>query len=102
MVNRVLVCCGIVTVASAIAIGRASEFEAPVMLKAGEKAVRVESPGWAAPCLTDFDGDGTKDLLVGQFADGKIHFHKGLGDLKFAPGTWLQADGGIATVPGVW
>lgn len=80
----------------------ASEFEAPVMLKGGDKAVRVESPGYAAPCWADVDRDGKKDLLVGQFKDGKIHVHKNLGDGKLAEGTWLEAGGAVATIPGVW
>ena len=80
----------------------ASEFEAPVMLKGGDKSVRVESPGYAAPCWADVDRDGKKDLLVGQFNDGKIHVYKNLGDGKFAEGTWLEAGGKVATIPGVW
>ena len=43
-----------------------------------------------------------KDLLVGQFADGKIRFYKNLGAGKLAAGEWLQAEGEVAKVPGVW
>ena len=64
--------------------------------------VRVESPGYAAPCWADFDGDGKKDLLVGQFNQGKICVYKNLGDSKLAAGQWLQAEGAVAEVPGVW
>ena len=48
----------------------AVEFQRPVRLEAEGKAVRVESPGYAAPCWADIDGDGKKDLLVGQFDAG--------------------------------
>ena len=71
-------------------------------LKAGAVAIRVEAPGYASPCLADVDGDGKMDLLVGQFNQGKIQLFKGLGGGKFATGTWLQAEGKPAEVPGVW
>jgi hypothetical protein len=71
-------------------------------MMAGDQAVRVESPGWAAPCWADIDGDGKKDLLVGQFSQGKINVYKNLGGGKLAPGAWLQADGIDAEIPGVW
>jgi FG-GAP-like repeat len=80
----------------------AAEFERPMRLKAGGVAIRVESPGYAAPCCADVDGDGKKDLLVGQFNQGKIRVFKNLGEGKFAGGVWLQAEGQIAEVPGVW
>jgi hypothetical protein len=84
----------------------AAEFQPPQLLKGGGQAVRVESPGYAAPCWADIDGDGKKDLLVGQFNQGKIKVYKnlgdGLGDAKLAAGTWLQAGGKVAEVPGVW
>jgi hypothetical protein len=85
-----------------LAIGSAAEFQPPVRLKAGNVLVRVESPGYAAPCWADIDGDGAKDLLVGQFAEGKIRVYKNLGDGKLAPGGWLQAQSEVAKVPGVW
>lgn len=80
----------------------AAEFAPPVQLKVGEQAVRVESPGYAAPCWADIDRDGKKDLLVGQFAGGKIRFYKNLGDGKLAAPSWLKADGKVAQVPGMW
>lgn len=80
----------------------AKEFEPPVRLEADGGAVRVESPGYAAPCWADVDGDGLKDLLVGQFNKGKMQLFKNLGEGKLAAGTWLQADGKVAEVPGVW
>jgi hypothetical protein len=84
------------------ALCSAIEFAPPVRVKAGGAPIRVEAPGFAAPCLADVDGDGVPDLLVGQFHQGKIHFCKGLGGGKFAKPTFLQADGKPAEVPGVW
>jgi hypothetical protein len=80
----------------------AAEFDRPVRWLADGRPVRVESPGYAAPCWADVDGDGKKDLLVGQFSQGKIKVYKNLGDDKYAAGAWLQAEGNVAEVPGVW
>jgi len=80
----------------------AVDFDSPVRLKADSEFVRVESPGYAAPCWADIDGDGKKDLLVGQFHDGQIAVFKGLGSGKLARREWLKAGGKVAKVPGVW
>ena len=87
---------------SALALGDPAGFQPPVRLTAGGVPVRVESPGWACPCWHDLDGDGKKDLLVGQFMGGKIRVYKNLGDGKLAAGEWLKADGADAQIPGVW
>jgi hypothetical protein len=84
------------------AMGSAAEFQPPVRLEADGVPVRVESPGYAAPCWADIDGDGKKDLLVGQFNQGKICVYKNLGDGKLAAAQWLKAAGAVAEVPGVW
>jgi len=89
-----LLCC--TSLASAV------DFGDPVRLTANGKAIRVESPGYAFPCFGDVDGDGKKELLVGQFSGGKIKVYNHLGENKFAEGYWLQVDGKPAEVPGVW
>ena len=80
----------------------AAEFEQPQRLEAGGEPIAVEAPGYAAPCWADVDGDGKKELLVGQFRGGRIQIFRHEGDAKFAAGEWLKADGEIAEVPGVW
>ena len=85
-----------------VAFGGPAEFHPPVRLKADGVSVRVEEPGWACPGWADIDGDGKKDLLVGQFSGGKIRVYRNLGDGKLAAGDWLKADGAVAEIPGVW
>ena len=81
---------------------QAPQFTSPVRLKAEDGYVRVESPGWAAPCWHDVDRDGKKDLVVGQFRGGKMRIYRNLGEGKLAEGRWLEAGGQVAEVPGVW
>ena len=59
-------------------ISLSAELEPPVRLEAAGKPVDTEI-GHAAPFACDFDGDGIKDLLVGQFGDGllRIYHNKG-------------------------
>ena len=82
--------------------GEGALFHPPVRLMGGEAFVRVERPGYASPCWGDVTGDGEPDLLVGQFAGGKIRVYEHLGDGELGEGQWLRAEGEIAEVPGVW
>ena len=72
-----------------------------VKLEAGGKPIDVEI-GHAAPFYADMDGDGVKDLLVGQFGGGKLRIYKNVGSHsapKFDDFTMFQAAGADATVP---
>lgn len=84
------------------ALPQEPQFTKPERLKAGKDLIKVESPGYAAPCWHDVTGDGKKDLLVGQFRDGKIKVYAAKKDGAFGAGEWLQAAGKVAQVPGVW
>lgn len=81
-------------------------FSEPTQILGGDKAIEVESPGYAAPGLADINGDGVLDMLVGQFRDGKITVYKGSKDkdgrLTFGAGEPLMAGGEVAIIPGVW
>jgi hypothetical protein len=85
-----------------LAAPQGPQFGEPVRLRGGDDFVKVEAPGYACPAWHDVDNDGKKDLLVGQFKDGKIAIHKNLGGGKLAARQWLMAEGEIAEVPGVW
>ena len=78
------------------------QFHPPVRMKAGAEYVRVEAPGFACPAWHDVDGDGDEDLVVGQFAKGKIKVYANDGTGALAAGEWLQAGGAMAQVPDVW
>ena len=45
----------------------APKLGAPFLVMAGDKPVLTEKHGLAAPALWDFNGDGKRDLLVGEF-----------------------------------
>src|SRR3954471_22123880 len=79
-----------------------SVFRKPVRLKAAD-AVIDSGPHWAhsGPCLHDVDGDGRRDLLVGDFS-GLFRLHRNVGtdrEPKFAAGEVLKAGGVEAKVP---
>jgi hypothetical protein len=52
-------------------------FEAPFRVRDARGFIDV-GVGHAAPLVTDFDGDGAPDLLVGQF-DGRLRVYKNVG-----------------------
>jgi len=67
------------------------ELASPLRLTADGKPINVEI-GHAAPCYADLDGSGTKSLLVGQFAGGKLRIYLNRGtakEPKFESFTWF-------------
>lgn len=103
----------------------ATTLQPPVRIFAGKEAIDVTT-GHAAPYVLDFDGDGNKDLLTGEFGDGefpaaelpaelsagwkqggnfangRLRIYRNLGtneQKRFETFEYLRAGGGIATVP---
>ena len=74
---------------------------APYRVKDAAGYIDVNS-GHAAPLVTDFDGDGLADLLVGQFGDGKLRIYKNAGTVKepkFQGFTWFKTGEQDARIP---
>jgi hypothetical protein len=69
-------------------------FREPVILQAD--GVNIDVGVISDPFMVDWDGDGLKDLLVGQFSPGKVSFFKNIGTAgnpEFTFSNFLQADG---------
>lgn len=109
----------------ALATAQSKGLQPPVRILVGDKPIDVTT-GHAAPYVLDFDGDGKKDLLVGEFGDGefpvaelpaaladgwkqagnfangRLRIHRNVGTNKaprFDGFEYLQAGGGDATIP---
>jgi hypothetical protein len=55
-----------------------NELLPPVRLEAAGKPIDT-AIGHAAPFVGDFDGDGVRDLLVGQFGSGILWIYRNVG-----------------------
>jgi len=60
------------------ALAAESDLKAPVRLQANGQDITVDV-GHAAPYLHDWDRDGVRDLLVGQFGEGKLRIYRNHG-----------------------
>ena len=82
------------------------DLEKPFLVQAGGATLDVNEVGHAAPLFTDWDGDGLKDLLVGQYGRydhvGAVRVYKNLGSAKspkFDGYTYVKANGKASMVP---
>jgi len=74
---------------------------APQRILDGNKPINVDV-GHAAPAVFDFNRDGKKDLLVGQFDGGKVRIYLNRGSSaapKFQGFTYLAINGKPVSVP---
>ena len=87
---------------SGVSVGQVDELEKPFRLLADGKPLDVEGTGYAAPFVGDFDGDGKRDLLVGQFSSGKLRIYTNKGTQEkpeFSDFAWFQDDAETGRVP---
>jgi len=58
--------------------------------------LNIDVGRYGSPYAYDWDEDGKKDLIIGQFTSGAIRFYKNIGthfNPVFGNYVWLQADG---------
>jgi hypothetical protein len=87
--------------ATAWAGGGSLRLGSPVKVLDGTAPIDVEV-GHATPNLLDWDGDGKRDLLVGQFGGGKVRVYRNVGTdaaPAFKGFEFVQAGAKDATVP---
>jgi hypothetical protein len=81
---------------------RGGELLAPFRVEANGKAIDMEI-GNAAPFITDFDGDGRFDLMLGQRGECKLRIYRNVGsnkEPKFGVSAFFKAGGLDASLPG--
>ena len=74
----------------------------PVRLTVAEEPLDVQRIGHAAPFFGDIDGTGRKDLLVGQFHEGRLRIYRNVGKNalpRFGDFTWFKAGADLGRVP---
>jgi hypothetical protein len=75
-------------------------FNTPVFVESSGDRIDVGSH--SSPCVTDWDGDGLKDLILGQFDLGMIRFYPNVGTNEqplFEGYTLMLADGEPILLP---
>lgn len=78
------------------------ELKAPVRVEASGGPIDTGGIGYAAPFYGDFDGDGTRDLLVGEFSQGRMRVFRNHGtdhQPVFKDHEFFKAGGAQGTVP---
>ncbi len=74
----------------------------PFRAEANGKPIDMDL-GYAAPFVTDFDGDGKFDLMLGQRGECKLRIFRNTGsnkEPKFAASAFFKAGGVDASLPG--
>jgi hypothetical protein len=85
----------------ALAAGE-SGLEPPVHVLAGGEPIDTGGIGYAAPFFADFDGDGVRDLLVGEFSQGRMRIFRNVGtdtEPKFEDHEFFKAGSELGRVP---
>lgn len=76
-------------------------FHQPARLQAAGEFINVDQ-GHSTPFIHDFNKDGKRDLLVGQFGGGKLRIYLNTGSNKepvYETQRWFKTEGEFGTVP---
>ena len=93
----------VITLALALllpALATIPRFQEPVLVE--DAGVPIDVSWYAAPQMFDWDEDGKKDMVVGQFTSGYIRFYPNVGEDSapvFSGFEYLRASGSIITLP---
>ncbi|MFO7639553.1 MAG: hypothetical protein R6X14_09740 [bacterium] len=82
------------------AFGQVPRFRGPTRIEAG--GVPIDLGYYTAPLMFDWNGDGRKDMIVGQFSYGQIAFFENVGEDSapaFDSYEYLQASGQVIQLP---
>ena len=93
---------GAVALAASPMAVAAGELAEPVQLMAGSEPIDIGGIGYAAPFMSDYDGDGVRDLWVGQFKDGKLRVYPNQGtntEPQFKDYVWFKDGADTGRVP---
>jgi FG-GAP-like repeat len=93
---------GTLLVLSGPAMGESNELRPPVPITVEGELLDVGRDGHSAPFVGDIDGDGKRDLLVGQYDEGRLRVYRNRGDNsrpRFQNYIGFEADGKPGRVP---
>ncbi len=88
-------CSEFILLLSGLIVADIPNFGPSSKIEANGSTIEVEV-GLASPCVTDWNGDGKKDLILGQFGGGKIRYYENIGENSapvFGVFEYLKADG---------
>jgi len=86
--------------AAGFALAAIPRFAEPVLVN--DNGTPIDVGYYGAPQMFDWDRDGKKDLVVGQFTSGMVRFYPNVGenaDPEFNGFSYIQADGQNIQLP---
>ncbi|UCG42350.1 MAG: hypothetical protein JSU73_10820 [candidate division WOR-3 bacterium] len=87
-------------VATPLALAEIPRFAEPELIQDG--GVPIDVGNYAAPMMFDWNEDGRKDMIVGQFSSGYIRFYPNVGEDSapvFSGFEYMRASGSQITLP---